>query len=329
MKAWEVHNGRLNLRDVSAPCPAVGEALIHVRCAGICGSDIPKLLSPGSFAIPDPWRPGHEVVGTDPTGRTVVVDPLVPCGACQHCGTGDCHLCAGLRRLGWDLPGGFAEQLVIPAANAHPAPIGNDPLHAVLADPVAVAIHGLRCNPVGPLERLAVIGAGTIGLLSALYADQEGWEVTVVHRDDRRPTEALAKVMPCIFRSSAAALKAARGSFAVVIDAATGANPTPFDLALQLVRDGGTIIVQNAYHPGVRYAASLRDLFRRSIRVIGSFSHCRQQPGDFVLALDLLGRHATQTAQLIAPAGELGDLPTVLSNHRARSVRAVLLVAPS
>ncbi|WIV60779.1 zinc-dependent alcohol dehydrogenase [Amycolatopsis nalaikhensis] len=327
MKAWEIRNGDLGLHDVGSAQPREGETVVRVSHVGICGSDLPKLRLPNGFALPEPWRPGHEIVGTDPTGRSVAVDPLVPCGTCPRCATGDIHLCAGLRRIGWDVPGGFAEQVVVPAENAHPLPNGADPLHAALADPAAVAIHGLRCNPIASPGHLAVFGAGTVGLLTALYAHQQGWRVTIVHRDGRPPFDAVAKAVPAAFRSPAALYP--QQTFDVVVDAATGADPAPLDLALRLVGDGGTIIVQNAYHPGVHLPTPLRDLFRRSIRLIGSFSYCRRRSDDFALALDMLRSHAAQVAHLVASVGELADLPTVLGGQWTRSIRHVLTVHAS
>jgi threonine dehydrogenase-like Zn-dependent dehydrogenase len=324
VKAWEIRNGELGLHDVDSPHPREGETMVRVSHIGICGSDLPKLLRPNSFVLPEPWRPGHEIVGVDPAGHAVAIDPLVPCGNCPRCMTGDTHLCPSLRRLGWDMPGGFAEQVVVPAGNAHPLPDGVDPLHATLADPAAVAIHGLRCHPVDTPERLAVIGAGTVGLLTALYAHQQGWQVTVIHRDGRSPHEAVAQAVPAVVRSPATLHT--QKTFDLVVDAATGADPAPLNLALQLVRDGGTIIVQNAYHPGVRLPVPLRDLFRRSIRLIGSFSFCRRQHDDFTLALDLLRSHAIEVAHLVSEAGELLNLRAVLDNGARRSFRQVLTV---
>ncbi|MBV8931046.1 MAG: alcohol dehydrogenase catalytic domain-containing protein [Kutzneria sp.] len=102
MKAWEICNDDLRLHDVGTAHSREGETVVRVSHVGICGSDLPKLLRPNSFPLPAPWRPGHEIVGIDPTGRAVAVDPLVPCGNCPRCTTGDTHLCAGLRRLGWE-----------------------------------------------------------------------------------------------------------------------------------------------------------------------------------------------------------------------------------
>ncbi|MGL5808405.1 MAG: alcohol dehydrogenase catalytic domain-containing protein [Nocardioides sp.] len=324
MKAWEIRNGDLGLRDVGLGHPREGETVVRVSHVGICGSDLPKLRFPNGFALPEPWRPGHEIVGTDTAGRSVAVKPLVSCGTCPRCATGDIHLCAGLRRIGWDIPGGLAEQVVVPAENAHLLPKGADPLHAALADPAAVAIHGLRCNLIGSPGNLAVVGAGTVGLLTALYAHQEGWNVTIIHRDGRPPVDAVTTAVPAAFRSPATL--SPHQTFDVVVDAGAGAESGPLDLAIQLVSDGGAVVVQNAYHPGVHLLTPLRSLFRRSIRLIGSFSYCRRGSDDFKLALETLGRHAAQIAPLLAPAGDLADLRTALGETLPRSIRHILTV---
>jgi threonine dehydrogenase-like Zn-dependent dehydrogenase len=327
MKAWEIRVGDLVLHEVKPASPREGETVIRVSHIGICGSDLPKLLHPKQFALPEPWRPGHEIVGNDPTGQTVTVDPLVPCDTCPRCVAGNTHLCPHLRRLGWDLPGGFAEEVVIPAGNVHPVPDGIDPLHATLVDPAAVAVHGLRCNPVGSPGQLAIIGAGTVGLLTALYAHQQGWTVTVLHRDGRIPPKPIADAIPATFQSPVDL--AMNETFDVVVDAATGADSTPLHLALRLVSDGGSVVVQNAYLPHVHLPTTLRDLFRRSICLIGSFSHCRRSPDDFTLALDLLRSHRLQVANLAAEAGRIEGLPTVLKESSTHSVRQVLTTQTS
>jgi D-altritol 5-dehydrogenase len=78
--------------------------------------------------------------------------------------------------------------------------------------------------------------------------------------------------------------------------------------------------------PGVRLPTPLRDLFRRSIRLIGSFSCCRKRPDDFTLALGLLHSHSAQVTHLVSEAGQLADLPAVLDDGVICSVRQVLAV---
>lgn len=325
MKAWEIRQADLGLREVEPTHPTDGETLVLVAYTGVCGSDLPKLLRPNNFTLPESWRPGHEIVGTDPTGRTVAVDPLVPCGTCHRCVAGDSHLCPDLRRLGWDLPGGFAERVVVPTPNTHLLPNRLDPLHAVLADPAAVAIHGLRCTPIDPPGRLAIVGAGAVGLLTTLYAHQHGWEVTVVHRDGRPPHRAIVNVFPATFHPPFT--PAEHNAFDVVVDAASGADSTPLELALHLVRDGGAIVVQNAYQPDVYLPTPLRNLFRRSIRLIGSFSHCRRKPGDFNLGLDLLSQHPDSVAHLVTTIGGLSDLGALLAGRTIHTGRHALIVS--
>lgn len=274
MKAWEIRVGELELREVGSVHPREGETVVRVGYAGICGSDLPKLRRPNGFVLPELWRPGHEIVGMDQNGRVVAIDPLVPCGTCARCTDGATHLCFELRRLGWDLPGGLADQVVVPAANAPPLPDGLDRLHAVLADPTAVAIHGLRCNPIGPPGRLAVVGAGTVGLLTALYAHQQGWAVTVVHRDERAPHATVADAVPAVFRSPAALIGE---TFGVVVDAATGADSVALDFALALdVLRAHASRVANL----VTKAGQLADL----AAVLGGWSTRGRPPDDWLVS---------------------------------------------
>jgi threonine dehydrogenase-like Zn-dependent dehydrogenase len=284
VKAWQYDDGQLRLLDVD-PSPAGQDTVVvDVRYSGVCGSDIPKVLDPQSFSLPNHWRPGHEVVGTDPTGQWVAIDPLAGCGQCADCAAGDNHLCPDLKRLGWDLPGGFAEAVSVPLGQTHALPADLDPLLAVLADPaVATAIHGLRRTPIQPPGRLAVIGAGTVGLLAALYAAFAGWNVRVIHRAGKQPiASTFADVLT--FQSHDAPRRPS--PFQAVVDAATGASSAPLVQAVSLVADGGTVVVLNAYAPGVTLSTPLRDIFRRSIRLVGSFSYCRRgEPNDFRAAL--------------------------------------------
>lgn len=327
MKAWEVRCGELGLYDVTPPVPQIGDMVVRIVHAGVCGSDVPKLVRPGEFALPEPWRPGHEIVGKDPSGSLVAVNPLVPCAGCVRCAAGDIHLCPELRRIGWDLAGGFAHELVAPRVNVYPLPDGLAAGHAVLADPAAVAIHGLRCSPISDPGSLAIIGAGAVGLLTAIYAQHHGWATTIVYRDGHGPSDAVRQNVAAEFRP----LSAVRNltAFDATVDAASGSRSEPLELALRLVRDGGTVVVQNAYHPGVGLQMTLRDLFKRSIRLVGSFSHCRRDHDDFALALDLLRTNDRQVASLLGKAGGLAALSAILGDRSPRSVRRVLSIRPA
>ncbi|MFJ4501265.1 zinc-binding dehydrogenase [Streptomyces sp. NPDC088864] len=332
MKAWEVRDGVPVWTSAEPPEPRPDETLIEVAFSGICGSDLAKITKRPVPGPGDGWRPGHEIVGRDRTpggrGAMSLVDPLIPCGDCACCETGDTHLCPALRRLGWDLPGGFAEYVVAPKANVWALPEGADPAQGVLADALAVAVHGVRCGlrPAGA-GRLAVIGSGPLAWCSAAYAVASGWSVTVVVRDPRRSSA----VAPHIACRQVLLSEAPVGGFDAVIDAASGRDDLPLRAALSLVRDGGSVLVQNAYDPGVRLGADLRDVFRRSVSLTGSFSYCRRHgAGDFRTAVDLLAARPDWAAPLAGRRYPLGDLPAAVAavtagTDPARPLKAVLV----
>lgn len=95
-----------------------------------------------------------------------------------------------------------------------------------------------------------------------------------------------------------------------VVDAASGENDSPLRHALKAVREGGTVLVQNAYEPQVHLSVPLRDVFRRSITLRGSFSYCRAAGrDDFRDALDLIAKGGDWTALMTRDRFPLGDLP--------------------
>lgn len=314
MRAWRVQDGALTWETVPQLVPRAEESLVDVALSGVCGSDLAK-LSKSPMAGPSwAWRPGHEIVGRlrgGPPDSVVVVDPLVPCEDCDRCMTGDIHLCRTLRRVGWDLPGGFAEQVVAPCANIVRLPDGLGPAAGVLADSMAVAIHGLRCGlPDGVRSRLAVVGSGPLALCSAAWASAHGWSVTMTVRDIGKVAE-MADLLDVSF---ATADDASARSFDVVVDAATGLTDAGLRTALRLVGDGGVVLVQNAYDTGVRLQYDLRDIFRRSIRTVGSFSYCRRHgKGDFQEGLDFLARRPAWTAPVVRHVVPIESLPEAVS----------------
>ena len=114
--------------------------------------------------------------------------------------------------------------------------------------------------------------------------------------------------------------------FDVVVDAATGHNSQPLELALQLIRDGGTVVVQNAYEPGVLLQTPLRSVFRRSIRLVGSFSYCRRKdPDDLAEALDLVRRLPDISDCLTSERWPAVNLPEALDALRVKDATKAVL----
>ncbi|MDH6580317.1 alcohol dehydrogenase catalytic domain-containing protein [Kitasatospora sp. MAP5-34] len=321
----------------AASATNAGTTEVRVRFSGLCGSDTGKLCSDAWCGpLPEGWVPGHEVVGIDTrTGTWVAVNPLVGCEGCAECALGRLHLCPGLRRVGWDLPGGLAESVRVPVRNAVPLTSGAaDPAVFVLADPVAVALHGVRCGLPAPASsragRLGVIGAGTLGICTAVSAARSGWDVFLATRrpgQEERLRTLLADTGVTVCPESG--LPA--GTCDAVVDAASGHSAAPLLQALEAVRDGGTILVQNAYAPQVKLSTPLREVFRRSITLRGSYSHCRANNGDdFRDALQLLvqaadSAWATALTSTRYPLARLPDALAALHPDAAHRPPKVLL----
>ncbi|WP_314174044.1 alcohol dehydrogenase catalytic domain-containing protein [Streptomyces winkii] len=179
----------LRVEERAAPVPGPGEVLVAMTHGGICGSDLHYYRegAVGSFAVREPLVLGHEVVGRvaqDPegglrTGTPVAVHPRTSCGACGQCRQGHPQVCPDTRYLGSaatfpHTQGGFAGLLAVPAGRLHVLPVELPLSRAVLAEPLAVALHALA--RAGGVEgaRVLVNGAGPIGALTAGAAAARG-----------------------------------------------------------------------------------------------------------------------------------------------------------
>jgi threonine dehydrogenase-like Zn-dependent dehydrogenase len=312
--AWAVENGVLcRLSAPAGESAARDTTIIDTRYTGLCGSDVAKLNHPWQGRLPEPWYPGHEIVGVDTeTGGWVAIDPLVSCRSCHYCDRGHVHLCPRLRRIGWDLPGGLADCVRVPRDSSIPLPHLHDPAHGVLADPMAVALHGVRCGLRVPLGRLGIIGGGVLAVCTA----GAGWDVHILVRDPSRAYQ-LRYVLDQPVTLHCGELPACDA----VVDAASGHSDAPVHQALKAVRDGGTVLVQNAYAPHVVLSVPLRDVFRRSITLRGSFSYCRADGhDDFRDAIDVIAKGGDWAALMTRDRFPISELPQGLAalNKEAR-----------
>ncbi|MEU5192840.1 alcohol dehydrogenase catalytic domain-containing protein [Streptomyces scabiei] len=316
--AWAVENGVLcRLPAPVAISLARDTTLVETRFTGLCGSDVAKLNHPWQGQLPEPWYPGHEIVGVGTeTGDWVAIDPLVSCRSCHYCDRGHVHLCPRLQRIGWDLPGGLAGCVRAPRDSIVPLRHLHDPAHGVLADPMAVALHGVRCGLRVPMGRLGIIGGGVLAVCTAICAAEAGWDVHILVREPSRSHQ-LRYVLDRHITLHSAELPACDA----VVDAASGHSDAPIRQALKAVRDGGTVLVQNAYAPRVVLSVPLRDVFRRSITLRGSFSYCRAEGhDDFRDAIDVIAKGGDWAALMTRDRFPLGELPQGLAalNNEAR-----------
>lgn len=167
------------------------DVLIKVRACGVCGTDIHLYHgSPGAVELSPPIVLGHEFSGevmeigkcvsSVSPGDRVTIDPNLPCGKCDFCRKGHRHLCRNLQGVGSNIDGGFAEYCTIPEVLVYKLPQNMHFDAAALSEPLACCLHGIDRAGILPGHKVAVIGAGAIGLLMIQLSLLQGADLVFV-----------------------------------------------------------------------------------------------------------------------------------------------------
>lgn len=190
-------NGKLEFSQAPEPAPRDDRPiLVKVAFAGICGSDIPRAFEAQAYHYP--LIMGHEfsaVVEESPDssrfrrGDKVAVFPLFPCKKCAPCRSGDYAQCTDYDYAGSRSDGAFAEYVRVPEENLFPIPDGVDSSHAAMAEPCAVAYHGVRKLDIRPEGAAVVFGGGPIGNIAAQWLRVGGCGTILVADVDERKLE--------------------------------------------------------------------------------------------------------------------------------------------
>ena len=279
MRGLWLEDRQLRLReDLPIPVPGPGEALVRVRLAGICATDLE--LRQGYY--PFAGIPGHEFVGEIATapdqperrGERVVGEINLPCGHCAPCRAGRGNHCERRRVLGIkDQNGAFAEYLVLPLANLHAVPDTLPDEAAVFCEPLAAALSIPEQRPIRAGERVLIVGAGRLGQLIALSLAGGDHALQVVARHPRQRALLEAAGIPWIGEDGVTP-----GAWDLVIEAS--GTPAGFELARRALRAAGTLVLKSTY--ARRAEIDLSRLVVDEITLIGS--RC----GPFATALERL-----------------------------------------
>ena len=179
MRALVLHGPGSYSVEADWPRPEVraGWALIRVHYAGVCGSDLPRFAVTGSYR--HPMILGHEFSGTVETpapgsgrfeaGEEVAVLPIIPCGACDGCRSGEPFHCRNYQFIGSRNDGGYAEFCLVPEQNLLRVPPEFGLRAGAFIEPIAVALHVVRRSGFVRGKSALVYGAGAIGLLIGLW----------------------------------------------------------------------------------------------------------------------------------------------------------------
>ena len=295
MKAavWD-ERGSIQVVDKPATELEAGWVRLKVASCGVCGSDLHDYRN--RSAVPGA-TPGHEVAGFVErshedielsTGALVALEPLDTCGHCSHCVGGHYNRCAELKFMGMEHPGGFAEYVDAPANRLHLLPGDLDVGIAALTEPLAVGVRAVRLARMDFGARVAVLGAGTIGLLSIVAARASGAasiDVTARHPQQAEIAKALGADETF---ADIDAMHAAVGdrAYDVVLETVGGHSQTISE-AVRVAAAGGVIVMIGVFDadtpvPGL-------DFMMKELTLIGSSCYAFDADrSDFGLAAAML-----------------------------------------
>ena len=303
--------GTLAVQEAEASAPGQGEVQIAIGSVGICGSDLHFYR--GQFAPRAGVTPGHELAGTVTAvgggvrhvkeGDLVGVEPLLRCGICAFCASGDYHVCDDRGLVGERVDGGMSELATIPANTAYRAPSGVDAELGALAEPLACSVHGFNKADLRGHETVLIVGAGTIGLTAILAARANGAHVIVLARHPHQQAAALrlgADEVVGDDEAGAERMKELAREQAVDVSVETvGGSGDTLRTAQLVLRPKGRLVVLGVFtEPEVTINAL--HLALREIEIVGSMTYAASEGrADYQVALDVMADYADAARTLV------------------------------
>ena len=328
MRAVVMHApGDLRLEDVPVPRHRPDEVLVQVAACGVCGSDIPRMLTKGAHRMP--LICGHEFsgrivsIGADVEGwskdELVSVAPLIPCRQCAQCQTGNFSRCLDYDYFGSRRDGAYAEYVAVPRGNLLRTPAGIDPRAAAMADPASIALHAIWKAPISVGQTGGVVGCGPIGLFAIQWMRLMGvTTVVAVDVSEAKLDQAREAGATHAFLSHAPTIDAPPCD--LVIEAA--GHPATANLAIRLAGPGGHVAFIGIPTTEIALAqTSFQHLLRQEISLHGSWnSFGAPFPGrQWTAALEGLGSGALRWEFMITHQPGLDALPGTMSKFRDRN----------
>ena len=311
------------VEELDEPTPTAGKVVVDVQAVGICGSDVHGFTGNSGRRTPGIVM-GHEFAGTISelgpemegyaVGDGVVVMPLYSVAA-----GGDpypLNLSPHRRLTGMNEHGAYAQRVAVRAAQLFPKPAGLSWQRAALCEPMAVTLHAARITPINPMQKVAVIGAGPIGLLTMLAARLKGAGTVIVvdrsvHRLELAEELGADAVINVDGTDADAAIREMTGGGVDVAFEAVGISSTA-RLSVEVTRNGGNItwIGNNARMIEV----DMQSIVTREMSVRGSYGF---DETDFAAAIEALSSGRLNVDPLVEEIAPLDDGPEIFRSLAA------------
>jgi 2-desacetyl-2-hydroxyethyl bacteriochlorophyllide A dehydrogenase len=328
MKAIRIERpNQVDLVDLPVPRPADGEVLVKVMACGICGTDVHILR--GEYLGDYPVIPGHELSGVIEqvgggvtrfrVGERVAVEPNIACDNCRNCLHNRHNFCLNWQAVGVTRPGGMAQYVSAPENSLFA--IGDLPFESgAFVEPLSCVLHGVERARVRLADRVAIIGAGPIGILLLQVIRLQGAaEVTVVEKNPARAEFART----CgAHRRFADVDELGEDLYDLVVDA-TGVIPV-MQRTVDLARRGGTVLLFGVPPRGERMALEGFKIFEKGLTILSSFTSLRNS----YQAVALLRSGQVDVSDLVSHRLSLGEFErgVELIEQGLEGVRKVLIL---
>lgn len=333
----------IRVESVRVPEIEADEILVRVKAAGICGSDLPRVL--GQEAHYYPIVLGHEFagevaeIGKEVTGwkigDRVAGAPLLPCHTCVDCLKGHYAQCSRYSFTGSRVNGGWAEYVKIPGRNAVSLPESVSYEEGAFIEPATVALHALRLIDYSGGEDVAILGAGTIGLLVLQWAKLLGAKTVTVFDIDGHRLEFAGRLGADRVVNSAqksfleeAQSKNGRG-FGMVIECA-GSVET-MNLSFELASNKAKVCFVGTPAKEVSFPYKLFEkINRKEFTLAGSWmSYSAPFPGkEWELAAHYMGNGKLRLIEMIHRAMPLERIREAFDLYKKGGVKGKMLLLP-
>lgn len=314
-KPWNIE-----ISDMQMPEPKEGEALLRVKSAGICGSDIGAFRGTNGL-VSYPRIIGHEIAGEVISipennkngikpGDRVIVDPYLYCGHCYPCSIGRTNCCVDLKVLGVHVDGGMAEYFCHPADMLLKVP-DDMPWDIIpLAEPLTIALHGIHRLNLKAGEHIAINGAGPIGLLAAMVALHYGAEPIMIDLVKERLdfAKSLGVQYTINLREEDLVEKVSEytnGRMAECVMEASGAN-SAIRATLDIVSHAGRIALTG--WPKQETPIPTDMITRKEVDVRGA----RTSAGEFPEAIDLIYHQKVDARRILTKVISIDEAPETI-----------------
>ena len=312
--------GVIDCIEKEKPVPGKGEALIRIRTAGICGSDIGAFRGKNQL-VTYPRIIGHELAGVIESvpednpkglkaGDEVIIDPYLYCGKCYPCRIGRTNCCTDLHVLGVHVDGGMAEYFCHPADMLVRKPAEMDWNLAAMAEPLTISLHGIHRGGLKAGEYCVVIGAGPIGLLAAMVAEAYGAHAILLDLVQERLDFAKGLGVEYIVNSGLedpvkAVAAITGGEMAQQVMECSGANPA-IQMTLDLVSHAGRITLTG--WPAKDTLLPTGTITRKEVDIRGA----RTSAGEFEEAIELICSGRIDIGKILTKVISLDEAPAVI-----------------